>query len=62
MLCDDIYIAYKTINSPLGIMYTSARHTSNGRQQTYMCSATQNFYNPQTIQLPQQITNPTDNS
>ena len=56
MLCDDVYISYKTTGTPLGSMYTRARQSSNGRQQTYMCSAThtQDLYNdvPKTSRTP----------
>lgn len=38
MLCDDIFIAYKTTGTNFGTMYTCARQTSNGREQTYMCT------------------------
>ena len=44
MLCDDIYITYKTIDTYVGIMYTCARQTSNGQQQSYMCSAATDLY------------------
>jgi uncharacterized protein YegL len=38
MLCDDIYIAYKSIGTTYGNMYTISRQLSNGLQQTYLCN------------------------
>ena len=35
MLCDDIFITYKTMNSAYGMMFAVARCSSQGRQQTY---------------------------
>jgi hypothetical protein len=35
MLCDDIYIAIKSFDMENGLMYAAARHTSQGRQQSY---------------------------
>ena len=34
-LCDDVYIAIKSFDTAHGLMYTAARQTSQGRQQTY---------------------------
>ena len=36
-LCDDIYIAIKSFDTAHGMMYTAARKSSQGRQQTYTC-------------------------
>ena len=41
VLCDDMYIAIKSFDTLHGMMYTAARQTSQGRQQTYSSVPTQ---------------------
>jgi len=38
-LCDDIHISYKLLDTVEGVMYTSARQSSQGRQRSYNTSA-----------------------
>ncbi len=37
-ICDDLYIAYETYGREDGFMFTVARQTSQGRQETYSCN------------------------
>ena len=43
-LCDDISIMYHSIGTQLGMMYTTARQTSQGRQYTYTSTPTSKNY------------------
>jgi hypothetical protein len=39
MLCDDMYIAYKTFGTERGAMYSGSRQSSQGRQTSYVVSS-----------------------
>jgi hypothetical protein len=55
-LCDDIYISIKSFDTQHGLMYTAARQTSQGRQQTYTCRPTQDLDTDQLPLLPPALT------
>ena len=39
MLCDDIHIVYRTLDSQVGVMYATSRITCQGKQQSYQTSS-----------------------
>lgn len=41
MLCDDIHIAYTTLGTHMGVMYTCSRQQSNGMEQAFVCGSHQ---------------------
>jgi hypothetical protein len=55
MLCDDIHIVYRTLDSQVGVMYATSRITCQGKQQSYQTSSPAQILNVTPNQHPSEI-------